>query len=199
MIQTDSSLYRFLVWAAAASALLAVGALVYQYVGGEDEPGELHYRRGNLRLEDKKYDEALQEFTAQLEENPTSALGFLGKGLALMGLGAHQEALEALDTAVAMNPDFAAAWANRGILLDRLGRAKEALRDYKRALELDDTMGEGPDWITRFLRNQYDRPPTLVDRVHYLEGELKKPPAERLLVVPEIDKEQRPYKVEGKL
>ena len=99
--------------------------------------------------------------------------------------------------AVELRPDFSAAYANRGILNDRMGNYTEAISDYRKALSLDTELGEGPGWLTRFLRNQDKRPPTISDRALYLETELKKPPGERILQYPEQDQKQRSYKYDG--
>ena len=69
--------------------------------------------------------------------------------------------------------------------------------NYQKAVELDPEMGEGPDGITLFLRNISKSPTTIIDRVNYLEAELKKPSTERLLSNPEEDAKQRSYKLEG--
>lgn len=199
MIQTDNPLYRVLVWTAIATAVFAIVATVYQYVFTGDDIGEVNYRRGNLRLEDEKFEQALRQFDIHIAQNPANPAGFLGRAIALMGLGANQDAMQALDAAILIKPDFSAAYANRGILFDRLGKPKRALSDYRKALALDDTMGDGPDWFTRFFRNQYESPATIADRARYLEQELGKPSSERLLTVPELDEKERSYKVEGKL
>ena len=88
---------------------------------------------------------------------------------------------------------LAATYANRGILLDTMGRHEEALADYTTALEIDREAAKGPHWLTRFLRNQPEAPPTIADRAAYLRAELAKPEGERLLRVPELDAQQRPY------
>lgn len=186
-------------WLAIGTAAAVIGATVYSYVQQEGPGGSLHYRLGNLRLEDGLHAEALEEFSALLAEQPRHAGGLLGMALALMGLGRDREALAALGQALEAKPDFAAAYANRGILHDRMGEHERALTDYRRALELDPELGEGPGWLTRFLRNQPERPPTIADRARYLDGELRKPPGERVLRQPERDRAQRPYKVEGEL
>jgi len=89
---------------------------------------------------------------------------------------------------------LAANYANRGILLDTMGRHEEALADYDEALAIDAEVAKGPHWLTRFLRNQPEAPPTIADRARYLRAELAKPEAERVLRVPEVDQQQRPYK-----
>lgn len=191
--------YRVLVWAAVATFLFVVGAMAYQYLFSAPEEGNLEYRRGNLRLEDGAYDEALTEFDTVLREAPKHAPSHLGRAIALMGLQRDEEALQALDTAVSIEPEFAAAYANRGILHDRHGEHSLALADYREALRLDPKLGEGPGWLTRFFRLQYKRPPTIADRARFLAGELAKPPAERVLRRPDVDAKQRMYKVEGLL
>ena len=198
MIQTGSSAHRLMVWLAVATAIFVASAVAYEYVFTNHDQGELHYRRGNLRLEDGLYREALTEFEQQLALHPDDPAGHLGKGLALMGLTRNDEALAVIDHAIALKPDFAAAFANRGILHDRMGLSEKALGDYRRALALDATLADGPGWITRFFRKQPQAPPTIRDRAAYLAEQLKKPEAERLLQVPDLDSAQRSYKVHGK-
>ncbi|NJN45226.1 MAG: hypothetical protein HC808_00540 [Candidatus Competibacteraceae bacterium] len=55
-------------------------------------------------------------------------------------------------------------------------------------------MGEGPGWLTRFLRNQPEKPPSISDRARYLKEQLGLPESQRLLSVPTVDEAQRPYK-----
>ena len=55
------------------------------------------------------------------------------------------------------------------------------------------SVADGPHWMTRFLRKQAERPPSVADRLAWLVGELAKPPGRRLLRVPEADSAQRPY------
>lgn len=196
MENSPNPLRRFLTWLAVATAAFVVGATVYDYVLRDDDLGGLEYRLGSQRLEDGLPGEALAQFDALLAEHPDHVPGRLGRALALMGLGRDEAALAAFAETLALDPDFAAVYANRGILLDRLGRHREALADYRRALELNPELGEGPDWLTRFFRNQPDRPPTIADRARYLEAELEKPADERVLRVPEVDARQRSYKYE---
>ena len=198
MIAAGSRAYRLMVWVAVGTGVFVVGSMFYEYVFTNYDKGELHYRRGNLRLEDGLYQEALVEFKDQIRLHPEDAAGHLGKGLALMGLARNAEALETIDRAIALKPDFAAAFANRGILHDRMGKSGKALGDYRTALEMDASLADGPGWITRFFRKQVEAPPSIRDRAAYLEEQLTKPAAERLLRVPELDSAQRSYKVHGK-
>jgi len=86
-------------------------------------------------------------------------------------------------------------YANRGILKDRMGDHSGALADYKRAMKLEPEVSEGPGFLTRFLRNQTEKPPTVADRAAYLEQQLARPSGERLLRQIEVDARQRGYKM----
>ena len=73
MIQTGSSAHRLMVWLAVATGIFVASSVLYEYVFTNYEQGELHYRRGNLRLEDGHYREALTEFEDQLRLHPQDA------------------------------------------------------------------------------------------------------------------------------
>jgi len=88
------------------------------------------------------------------------------------------------------------AYANRAILKDRMADHSGALTDYRAAMALEPAVQEGPGLLTRFLRNQPQRPPTVADRVRYLEQQLAKPESEQLLLQPQQDHEQRPYRMD---
>jgi tetratricopeptide (TPR) repeat protein len=88
------------------------------------------------------------------------------------------------------------AYANRGILKDRMGDYPGALSDYRMAIRLEPKLTEGPGLLTRFMRNQPEKPPTVLDRARYLEEQLKKSEAERLLELSDEDVKQRPYRLD---
>jgi len=106
----------------------------------------------------------------------------------------YEASAASFNRAIELDENFAAAYANRGILYDRTGKYERAVADYRKALELDPGLAEGPGWFWRFLRNIPEPPPTIPDRIAYIESELKKPEGNRLLSVPEIDEQQRMYK-----
>jgi len=88
------------------------------------------------------------------------------------------------------------AYANRGILKDRMGDYHGALSDYEQAMQLEPEVNEGPGLLTRFMRNQAEKPPAIADRVEYMKAELAKPASERVLNLPEEDAGQRAYKMD---
>lgn len=175
--------------------VIGIAAFVYHWrTGVEQAPGDYETRKGNYRLEDGQFDKAISEFAAALKENPDHKGAHLGLAVTYMQIGNNGEALKHFDRTIKIDPDSAIVYADRGILHDRMGNYELALKDYRRAIELDPRIAEGPGWLWRFMRNVDEKPPTIADRADYLEGELAKPPGERLLKVPEIDKEQRMYK-----
>jgi tetratricopeptide (TPR) repeat protein len=176
--------------------LAIIGLVFYWRTGVEDNPGDYNVKKGNYRLEDGQTDEAIKEFSEALQKNSEHAMAHLGLALTYMQMGDYDAAMKGFNTVIQLNPEIAAAYADRGILYDHLGQHEKALADYKKALEMDPKILEGPGWLWRFMRNIDEKPPTIKDRADYLEAELAKPEAERLLKVPEIDKKQRMYKID---
>jgi tetratricopeptide (TPR) repeat protein len=171
-----------------------IGWSIYDSMIAPRNPGDLAYLEGNNLFEDGHYERALQKYDEALNEDRNHIHAMRGRAQSLMQLGQSTQALTAFNTAIALTPEFGATYANRGVLHDRMGRYEKAIEDYERALALDPELVEGPHWLTRFLRNQPQKPPGVAERAAYLRGELAKPEGERLLRVPELDAEQRSYK-----
>ena len=197
-------LTRALTATAIVMVVAFVGWAVYDKFFGGVAPGDMAYHAGNRAFEDGRYQRAAEEYRAALQENPDHIHALRGLARSVHLGGQHDEALVLYDEAIARTPGqpqdegertaLAANYANRGILLDTMGRHEEALADYTRALELDPEIAKGPHWLTRFLRNQPEAPPTIAERAAYLRAELAKPEAERVLRMPDVDAQQRPYK-----
>ena len=191
--QGDDRLTRALKAVAVAMAVLFIGWAVYDKFFAAVAPGDMAYFAGNRAFEDGEYARAEADYRQALAAAPEHLFALRGLARSLHEQGRSDEALAAYDEAIARAPKFGATYANRGILLDTIGRHEEALADYTRALKLDPKLAEGPHWLTRFLRNQPQPPPTIADRAAYLRAELAKPEAERVLRKPELDAKQRPY------
>lgn len=145
-------------------------------------------------FEDGLYEQALDEFNELLKADPENIDALGGKAQALMQLGSNVEALSLFDEIAVRNPDAGLVYANRGILKDRMGNYEGALADYEKSLDLTSEVADGPGLMTRFLRNQAEKPPTVADRADYLRAQLARPESQRLLRLPEEDAKQRPYK-----
>jgi len=176
--------------------LAIIGLIFYWRVGVEKNPGDYNVKKGNYRLEDGQYEEAVKEFSEALGKNPDHAMARLGLAVTYMQTEKTDMALQEFNLVIEKNPDLAPAYADRGILYDRMGEHKKALADYRKAIELDEEILEGPGWLWRFMRNIDEKPPTIKERAAYLEAELAKPEEERLLRVPEVDEKQRMYKID---
>jgi len=190
----SKGLYRFLVWTATVMAVAWIGWSIYDSMLSDRQPGDMAYLEANTLFEDGEYERALEKYDEALAILPDHIHALRGRARSLMQLGQSAQALAAFNTAVALEPEFAATYANRGILHDRMGRYEKAIEDYERAIALDAETAEGPHWLTRFLRNQPEKPPGIAERAAYLRKELAKPESERLLRIPEVDAEQRTYK-----
>ena len=189
----DETLYRFLKWTAITLGAAWIGWSLYDSFFREHAPGDFEYKRAEQFFADDEYERALEKYQQALEKNPQHIHAMRGKARALLQLNRFDEALEQYGKVIARQPDLGANYANRGILFDRMGNYEKAIADYDKALQLDPELDEGPHWLTRFLRNQPDKPPTIADRLGYLEAQLAKPPEERVLQMPETDAEQRQY------
>lgn len=178
---------------AVALAVASAAWFLYDSLIGARDPALDAQSAADRLFEDGAYARALALYRKRAGIEPANAYALRGIALSLMQLRRDDQALAAFAAAIDAEPGFAGAFANRGILHDRLGRYPAAVADYRHALALDPEVADGPHWMTRFLRNQAEAPPTIVDRLVYLEAELAKPEAERLLRVPEEDTAQRPY------
>ncbi len=190
----DNRLYAVLKWTAITLGAAWVAWTLYESFVVGRAPGDTAYLQANTYFEDGAYERALAEYDAALAEVPNHIHALRGRARTLMQLERYEEAERAYDEAISREPGFAATYANRGILFDRTGRYEQAIADYDKALALDAELTEGPHWLTRFLRNQPEKPPGIAERAAYLRAELAKPEGERLLRVPELDDQQRSYK-----
>ncbi len=190
----DKRLYQFLKWTAILLAVAWIGWSIYDSMIAPRNPGDLAYLAANNLFEDGEYQRALDKYDEALNEKPNHIHAMRGRAHSLMQLGQSPQALAVFNTAISLAPDFGATYANRGILHDRMGRYEKAIEDYVRALELDPELADGPHWLTRFLRNQPQKPPGIAERTAYLSQELAKPENERLLRMRDVDAEQRSYK-----
>ncbi len=190
----DPRLYTFLKTTALLMVALFVGWSLWDSFLKPGTPGDAAWHSGNNLFEDGRYERALAGYAEALAQNPAHIHALRGYARALAQLGRHQKALAAFNEAIAREPGFAFTYANRGILRDRMGEHRAALADYEKALELNPETGKGPNWLTRFLRLQTEKPPGIADRARYLRAELAKPEGQRILRLPALDEQQRSYK-----
>lgn len=184
--------YRLFAVIAMALAVLSLCLLGYEYFAAK-KPGEMNYQAGNSYFNDKRYAKAKAAYLEALEENPDLAAAYGGLANTMVQMRDFREGLRFINEAIELAPDFGGYYATRGILHDHLGAYEKAISDYETALRLYPQVSEGMGWIDRFFNKLESAPPTVADRLSYLKAQMKLPPSKRLLRVPLIDDEQKPY------
>lgn len=184
--------YNLLKWIAILSAVALVAYLMYDHFRAMG-PGDVKYVDGSNLFEDRQYERAARYFHDALEQNPDHVFALRGLANANVQLKRFDEALSAIDRAIAIEPNNACNLATRGIIFDHMRQHKKAMQDYEHAIAGCPEATEGMHWLDRLLYNVHERPPTVVQRLVYLREQMKLPENQRVLSIPEIDKNQLPY------
>jgi predicted O-linked N-acetylglucosamine transferase (SPINDLY family) len=91
----------------------------------------------SIALQSGNLQEAVQRYSALIEQRPDFAEGYYKRGNAYNGLGCLPDALVDYDQAIALDTGYANAYCNRGTVLERLKRWDGALASYDRGLALN--------------------------------------------------------------
>jgi tetratricopeptide (TPR) repeat protein len=94
-------------------------------------------RRGQLRAEAGREDEAIRDFDAAVQADPKRWRAIHNRGVLLAQSGQFERAFEDFTNTIQINPQFAKAYSNRAALFVVAGELTPAIQDYSRALELD--------------------------------------------------------------
>ena len=172
-------------------------------------PGDYETEVCDIRLKDKKYNEALEAANTALEKTPNHRGAVMCKALVFISQKKYLEANEELTNLINfleknVNEDdktgigtLAAAYANRGIIKDRNKDYKGALQDYVKALGIDHVAVAGPGLGTIILNYKF-KSSSVKERALYLNEQLQLPESERVLRIKELDEGQVMHKP-GKL
>ena len=163
----------------------------------------------DIRLKDKKYEQALEAANEALSKTPYHRGAMMCKALVYISEKKYSQANEVLTNLIIfleknLEKDdktgigtLAAAYANRGIIKDRNKNYKEALKDYVKALGIDHEAVAGPGLGTVILNYKF-KSSSVKERALYLNEQLQLPEDERVLSIEELDSGQVMHKP-GKL
>ncbi len=172
-------------------------------------PGDYETEVCDIRLKDKKYEEALEAADKALNKTPYHRGAMMCKALVFISEKKYIEANRVLSNLIIfleknVEEDdrtgigtLAAAYANRGIIKDRNKNYEEALKDYVKALGIDHEAVAGPGLGTVILNYKF-KSSSVKERALYLNEQLQLPEDERVLSIEELDEGQVMHKP-GKL
>jgi len=201
-------LKRFIIYMAILTfVMFTVWALVRSFMNRP--PGDYETEVCDIRLKDKKYDEAIEAADIALQKTPNHRGAIMCKALVFISEKKYEEAESQLNYLINFleknleNDDktgkgtLAAAYANRGIIKDRKENYQEALKDYVKALGIDHEAVAGPGLGTIILNYKF-KSSSVKERALYLNEQLQLPEDERILKIEELDEGQVMHKP-GKL
>ena len=187
--------------------MFTVWALVRSFMNRP--PGDYETEVCDIRLKDKKYDEAVEAADIALKKMPNHRGAIMCKALVYISQKQYREASDQLDYLINFLEKnledndktgigtLAAAYANRGIIKDRKEDYEGALKDYVKALGIDYESVAGPGLGTVILNYKF-KSSSVKERALYLNEQLQLPENERILKIEELDEGQVMHKP-GKL
>jgi len=172
-------------------------------------PGDYETEVCDIRLKDKKYEQALEAANKALNKTPNHRGAMMCKALVFISEKKYIKADKTLSKLIIfleknLEKDdktgigtLAAAYANRGIIKDRNKNYEEAFKDYVKALGIDHEAVAGPGLGTVILNYKF-KSSSVKERALYLNEQLQLPEDERVLSIKELDEGQVMHKP-GKL
>jgi len=205
---TTNLLKRFVIYMAILTfVMFTVWGFVRSFM--DRPPGDYETEVCDIRLKDKKYEQALEAANEALEKTPNHRGAMMCKALVYISEKKYIEADMVLTNLIIfleknLEKDdktgigtLAAAYANRGIIKDRNKKYEEALKDYVKALGIDHEAVAGPGLGTIILNYKF-KSSSIKERALYLNEQLQLPENERILSIKELDEGQVMHKP-GKL
>ena len=197
-------LKRFVIYMAILTfVMFTVWALVRSFMNRP--PGDYETEVCDMRLKDKKYDQAIQAANIALVKTPNHRGAIMCRALVFITQKNYNEARQELNHLISFLENnleeddktgigtLAAAYANRGIIEDRSENYEAALKDYVKALGIDHESVAGPGLGTIILNYKF-KSSSVKERALYLNEQLQLPENERVLSIKELDEGQVMHK-----
>lgn len=96
----------------------------------------IFYNRGNAYLAEKKYAEAIADYSLMIQRNPTFPYAYYNRSLAYLSLKQNKEALADVDSSLSLEPNNAATMYTRGFILEGQECFEQARNAYATSLAL---------------------------------------------------------------
>ncbi len=123
---------------------------------GDRATAEQFLHRGLDHYDRQETDQALAEYQACVQADPSFALGHNNLGMVLIDLERYDEAIASLYESIRCDPNYAEAYNNLGFVLRRMQRQIEAACAYRRFLEIEPDVEEGArisGWVDTVMRD----------------------------------------------
>jgi protein O-mannosyl-transferase len=93
--------------------------------------------RGNLFLNEKEYDRALNDYNKAIELNPNYSNAYFNRGNLFRNEKVYDRASDDYSKAIELNPIYSEAFINRGIVFMFEKKYDRALNDFNKSIELN--------------------------------------------------------------
>lgn len=148
---------------AAAALLLFFGVSSFQYSGIWKDSHTFYSfltekhpslksgwgNRGRINMEQKKYEEAIADFSELIHLAPDYSNAYLNRGLAYARSGQNAKAYGDFTSAIRYDGKSFKAYSNRALILMQKEKYNEALTDIRTAVSINNAFSEG--WINKSL------------------------------------------------
>ncbi|CAH00218.1 Sgt2p [Kluyveromyces lactis] len=93
--------------------------------------------QGNKAMAAKKFDEAIEKYTAAIEVSPSNAVYYSNRAAAYSSLKQYEQAVKDAEQAIEVDPTYSKGFSRLGFAKYALNKPEEALDAYKKVLDIE--------------------------------------------------------------